>query len=159
MLLHKSDLLVRLRSKTIIIGDHWLFNGSLDSDGYGNMWDGEKINRTHRLSAYIHLDLDVKDSSQQALHKNTCSYRNCWNPNCLYIGTREDNMRDMKNTYSSNTLFRCGHPKTQVNSCVMGGRKRCKTCYTRVDKLRRGRERMRKNTKTTNQNQTTTPTS
>lgn len=144
-MLTKDDLLRRLKSKTNIINGHWLFEGALDSCGYGSMWDGNTINRAHRLSAYIFLGLDINDKTQHALHKDTCPYRNCWNHDCLYIGTHKDNMKDLRDSLNPNGRLHCGHPDVEANIYLMGGRRRCKICYTKLDRRRRAKERMRKN--------------
>ena len=82
------------KNDSTIKDGHWLFNGCKDDHGYGLItWKRKRI-RIHRISAHLFLGLDL-NGSLRALHKQTCPYHNCWNPECLYIGTQSDNIRDM----------------------------------------------------------------
>jgi hypothetical protein len=80
------------------------------SQGYGMLWVGSREDGNHygvhRLSAYIHLELDLDSPILNALHKLICKYRNCWNPNCLYVGTQSDNGRDYR---ESRKYCKSGH--------------------------------------------------
>jgi hypothetical protein len=145
LLNHKRTILRELIRRSSITDDgHHLWNGGLNSDGYGVLWVEGAVYGVHRLSAYIYLGLNIKDSTQHALHKNTCSYKNCWGINCLYIGTHRDNMNDLAASYGSPTHFNCGCKRTEENTYNFGRRIRCKACYTRYDRKRRVRERLKK---------------
>ena len=126
----KKRLHNRLMSKTRITEDnHWLWIGKTTIHKRGVMsLAGKFRSRTievHRVSAFVHLGLDLFDGNSHALHKNSCPYKNCWNPQCLYVGTHQDNMRDIANLPN----FRCGHAKTYDNIKFGSNHtRRCKTC-------------------------------
>lgn len=71
----------------------WLWTGACDINGYGifNMYN--KCWRVHRLSYIIHYG----NFNQKMCILHKCDIRNCVNPNHLFIGTRQDNHRDMHN--------------------------------------------------------------
>lgn len=76
-----------------IVDGHWIYLGA-QSNGYGQVeFDDRRVN-LHRVSAHLFLGLDLC-SPLFALHKTSCPYKKCWNPDCLYIGTQSDNMYDM----------------------------------------------------------------
>lgn len=92
-----SDLKQRLLERRRIDPDTgcWLWDGSLDSKGYGQIKVGGrrgKLWRVHRLAAVVFLGFDG-DSAVQVLHK--CDTPACFNPDHLFLGTISDNVRDM----------------------------------------------------------------
>lgn len=88
-----TGALKNLRRKTTYLDGHWLFNGYKDKDGYGmTCWMDRPVS-VHRFIAFVCLGLKL-DSREQANHKPTCPYRNCWNPSCIYVGNQLDNMRN-----------------------------------------------------------------
>ena len=83
----------------------WIWTGSLDNCGYGLIGLNKKLVTVHRLSAKIFLGLDLtRPYHLQALHKNECHRKNCWNPNHLYVGTPQDNVRDSIDRRTHNQL-------------------------------------------------------
>lgn len=131
MLKAKEEILKRLNARTEITSDnHWLWIGSKSKSGYGKIRFYSRDLRVNRLSASIHLGLDLDDPLQLALHKNSCRHRNCWNPNCLYVGTDQDNHDD---TAALKTHCKDGHELTKDNIYMQldknGKRyRKCKTC-------------------------------
>ena len=123
----KSRLLARLKVRTIIIDNHWLWTGKITVNGRGVMQVGGvkgKDIEVHRLSAFIHHNLELKDNNQHALHKISCRYMHCWNPDCLYVWTHQDNMKDIEKLSN----FRCGHPKLGNSSVRSTGKVQCLIC-------------------------------
>jgi hypothetical protein len=68
----------------------WLWQGKLNSKGYGTTTAWAKTISTHRLS-YI-LEHGSIPEDMHVLHK--CDVRNCVRPDHLFIGTNHDNVLD-----------------------------------------------------------------
>jgi len=89
------DIHQRLRDKTVRTDDgHWLFTGGKRVSGHGAIWFEGRVVSVSRVAAHLYLGLDLT-SDLCALHKTTCPHKNCWNPECLYVGTKKDNTQDM----------------------------------------------------------------
>lgn len=124
MLKTDEELLAALEAKTIKIHGCWLWQGKLDTGGYGRISFRGKLTRVHRASAYLHLGLDLNDEIQQINHHVVCVNTNCWNPEHLYIGTKTDNAYDR---ILAEGIMNCphGHPLDGMNN---RGKRYCKTC-------------------------------
>lgn len=67
----------------------WPWRGSKKANGYGQIWN-KKPTYAHRLSWEIHKGpIPYK---QYVLH--TCDNPECTNPNHLFLGSQDDNMKD-----------------------------------------------------------------
>jgi hypothetical protein len=141
----KTRLLSRLRERIQIVDNHWLWFGKTTSNGRGVMTVGGvngKDIEVHRVSAYIHHNLDLKDTNSHALHKNSCPYKHCCSPECIYVGTHADNMNDIRMLPN----FRCGHPKLNNSKILTSGNKRCKICHNLMNKNRKLKQNNQKQT-------------
>jgi len=70
-----------------------MFLGPWTSQGYGHLsYDGQ-VFRAHRISYELRCGPVPED--KMVLHK--CDHRYCVNPEHLFIGTAQDNVRDMIN--------------------------------------------------------------
>jgi hypothetical protein len=75
----------------------WLWRGNIKPDdkkgggGYGLFKDNYLQKRAHRIAYELYCD--EIPTTLQVLHK--CDVRCCVNPEHLYLGTHEDNMRDI----------------------------------------------------------------
>lgn len=88
----------------------WIHTGALDKDGYGQIRIWSNQYRVHRLSAYLCLGLNLKDTQEFACHK--CDNPPCWNPLHLFVGNNSDNQLD---SVDKNT-----HPQTKKTHCIHG---------------------------------------
>lgn len=118
--------------------DCWLFSGSLDTDGYGQVFRATRKNpttvRVHRL-AWEEVNGPIP-AGMRVLH--SCDVRACCNPAHLFLGTQQDNVTDMmqkgrfKGRSSLNALkTHCpqGHEYTPENTKVYRGMRSCVRCY------------------------------
>lgn len=118
----------------------WLWNLYKDYKGYGRIKIDGKTTRIHRASAIIHKIIDSNDKIHLACHKQMCPNRNCWNPNHLYAGTHEDNMRDRdelghgKSSKTRARLCKNGHDLDKVGFYISGRNRCCKICKKEYDK-------------------------
>ena len=82
----------RFWSLVAVAGDNecWIWKLAVGSRGYGKITMHGKTRNAHRIAYEIwHGGIDAK---RFVLH--TCDNRMCVNPNHLYQGSHEDNMRD-----------------------------------------------------------------
>lgn len=115
----------------------WEWVGAITSRGYGAIGYKKKIMQAHRLSL-IFVGRDPGEL--HVLHK--CDNKKCVNPQHLFVGTHNDNMRDMaaKGRSISPNLFKThcpkGHAYTEENTYRDNqGWRKCRTCV--LARLRR----------------------
>jgi predicted XRE-type DNA-binding protein len=72
------------------VAEHWLWTGTTQCGGYGRFTLGGVEYRVHKLV----YSLAIKVPEFMVLHH--CNIRICFQPNCLYEGTHEDNMEDRR---------------------------------------------------------------
>lgn len=87
-----NELKEKLMSSVYIQQDNcWIYTGYNDSNGYGQFQiDGIKY-RAHVASYLVYKGL----IPQGMYVCHTCDKRDCINPEHLFLGTHEDNIRDM----------------------------------------------------------------
>lgn len=87
------DILTRFVEKIVvdpITGCHnWI--ASCSTDGYGHIKIDGKMVRAHRVAYWLLVD-DIPEGTQVLHH---CDNIKCVNPDHLFLGTQEDNIRDM----------------------------------------------------------------
>lgn len=89
-----TDVIERIKAKTIYEGDCWRFTGKKTGRGYGNIWYHGRMVRIGRLICHLFHNKELKDSSWVACHKDECRFHDCWNPDHLYPGTQQQNVND-----------------------------------------------------------------
>lgn len=108
----------------------WLYTLGQDKDGYGKLKFKGKTYRAHRI-AYMYL---VGEPKQNVLHKLDCPNKHCFNPEHLYDGTHEDNMKDRKNAgnyinYNKyNIICARGHNLKNAYINKTSGYRQCRIC-------------------------------
>lgn len=125
----------------------WLWQGSKYSNGYGRVWDGEKMRLAHRVAYAVAYGSESIPEGIDVLHN--CQpgpdRKDCVNPAHLWLGTQRDNARDAVQkgqiTYYSgpdHPMFGVerdvcakGHPLTTDNIVLTnrGKARRCRICY------------------------------
>ncbi len=79
-------------SRVLVVGQCWEWQGAIGSAGYGNVLDNSsgRTFKSHRLAYQLFVG-DIGD--QWVLHR--CDNRKCCNPEHLFLGDHQENMRDM----------------------------------------------------------------
>ncbi len=115
--------------------DCWCWVGSKTNNGYGRI-NVEGINQlAHRVSFELH-----KSSIPKGLYVlHHCDNRPCINPSHLFLGTHEDNMKDMakKNRQWNKRKTHCskGHAFSKENTIVAkNGYRNCRECHRICDR-------------------------
>lgn len=112
-----GDLRARLCAMSIPVPECgcWIWLGHLSHKGYGlyGAMDstGAKTARAHRLSWYAHHG-EIPEG-MLVLHR--CDVPSCINPDHLFLGTHEDNMRDMVAKGRSHTYHGPDHTKSKLS--------------------------------------------
>jgi len=134
-----ADYIARIKGRCVINEKGcWLWQGAKVHQGYGIMSYRNKAWRTHRLSYYLHNN---RHDPGSLLVCHRCDTRECCNPEHLWLGTWQDNMRDAaaKAVWPAMQSDTCkhGHPLYGDNVLLMYGRHRkCRMCH-RVKARRR----------------------
>jgi Autographiviridae endonuclease len=90
-----KPILERLEQRKVVDGQCWRYRGVHDRAGYAFVTYKRVTERVHRVSAHLFLGYDL-NSVSDVLHKVICRFKDCWNPEHLYIGTDADNVKDMR---------------------------------------------------------------
>lgn len=130
-------LLEILKDKTEIDPETgcYLYTGSKNNDGYGQIQFEHMTMRTHKIGIYLQLNLDpMLPYGPQVNHK--CSNKHCWNPEHVYIGDQQENHSDAMRarthtSIQSKSKTHCpnGHEYTEDNTHIdKRGCRRCRKC-------------------------------
>lgn len=70
----------------------WLWDAAVNSNGYGNFWDGTRVVKAHRVALATHLGRPLR-ADEKVLH--SCDVPACVNPDHLSVGSQAENLKDM----------------------------------------------------------------
>lgn len=106
-----NALIKKIWDNTLVTNDCWIWQGSKNPAGYGNMWTGERYDRPHRI-VWCYANNSWIANGQQVCHH--CDNPSCVNPDHLFIGTSKDNHQDMIAKGRQNRPDHVGinHPRT-----------------------------------------------
>ncbi len=99
------DVATRFWDKVSKTDGCWLWNGMRTHSGYGRFRIGGKICRAHRIA--WELVYGTIPEGIFVLHK--CDNRVCVNPEHLFLGSHNDNMKDMVKKNRQATGMQSGH--------------------------------------------------
>jgi hypothetical protein len=87
----KEELLRRMEANTLKHADGcWIWNG-YTRNGYGSFSVNDHPTYLHHLSWELHFG--TIPTGKFVLHQ--CDNKRCWKPDCLFLGTQQDNVDDM----------------------------------------------------------------
>lgn len=130
-----------MRARIEVVGRHWLWVGSITSDGYGT-YGGAGFNwQAHRL-VWVLLGGELPED----LHHDGCPHKNCVRPGCLAPLTKAEHT---KSHAHDNERTECvnGHAFTEANTYWRTDRKGNRSRVCRLCKAERQRKRYAANPK------------
>lgn len=124
--------LIENKSIAIPFSGCWIWMGSLDTSGYGQLTHKGQHMRAHRASFASFKN----QQDRPLLVCHTCDVRACVNPDHLYSGDYKDNRRDMINRsgwahpYAARTACFRGHEYQEGSFRIsLDGSRACRVCH------------------------------
>lgn len=147
---HRFKKIEDLTKRCIKVSNGCLEWSGAKKKGYGMTTSGGKFYRTHRLMWILHYG-DIPNDKQI---NHTCDNSICSNIEHLYLGTHDQNVRDMilrkRHRNSRKTHCQRGHAFDEKNTRTTSlGARVCRKCHAAKNvenkkKLRRERKKLRR---------------
>ena len=119
----------------------WQWKASKYPAGYGQMWNGSRVEQAHRIS-FREFVGDIPDGCEI---DHICRNRSCVNPEHLRAVTHRENMRASDSVMGLNakkTHCKRGHPLSGENLRVeQSGARQCRECLRMHARNARSRRR------------------
>lgn len=125
-------------------GEHWMWTGTTNAKGYGILSRGARTEG--KVLAHIASWTLANGPVPDGLHVlHRCDIPGCVRPECLFLGTKADNNRDMteKGRQWNQRKTHCpqGHAYTPENTSYNKKGRLCRTCQNIYSRRRRARRR------------------
>ncbi len=115
----------RLEKNKKIEDGHWLWTGSTNNSGYGNIKINNVSYGVHVISYCLANNISYIEFRGSVLHKTFCGFKHCFNPDHLYTGNQSQNMQDKIISGHDHNLNKTHCPKGHQYE---EGTRRCKKC-------------------------------
>jgi len=93
----REATLSKIKERTTYEGDCWRYTGGKTAvEGHGRVtYQGRKV-VVSRFIAHVYHDLTLETNltHKVACHKAICKFKDCWNPEHIYVGMPKDNAAD-----------------------------------------------------------------
>ena len=132
-----ADVLDRLSRRSTVVGECWLWDGCLNSRGYGCIGINGVSRLAHRV-AYeaakgpipdgLVIDHLCHNADPSCSGGPTCRHRRCWRPEHLDATTPRLNQSRSHRDGSHRTHCPQGHPYTDANTRLRDGKRSCRKC-------------------------------
>lgn len=133
--------IARFETKLAVVGDCWVWNSYLTTDGYGGFQICDDKVRAHRFAYFVTrgpipdglvLDHQCHNRDTSCLGGDSCLHRRCVNPAHLELATARENTLRGKSIQAANAAkTHCdnGHPFDAANTRVTAvGHRVCRAC-------------------------------
>lgn len=139
---------------TICDGECWRFTKSHTPQGYGEIRLKKERYLASRLSASVFHGLNLSITEDIVCHKDKiCKFRDCWNPDHIYVGSRSSNALDAIKKHGPFGFIKdfqthcgvCGLEIIGNNAYKVGKYNKCVNCRRRANResMRRSAKRLK----------------
>ena len=91
---YQFNVVERIKEKTVYDGDCWRYTGKHVGNGYASITYKNQSMRLNRFVAMVYHGMDRFDLGLVAAHKPECRFKDCWNPDHIYVTTQKENVAD-----------------------------------------------------------------
>ena len=132
-----------LADQVDVKGECLIWTGGTNPDGYGVKRIKDKVSGTHRLNWEYANDQKIP---KDMLILHTCDNPPCLLPSHLWLGTHEDNMRDMVDKGRTPRVEFCkrGHNMAEASYIRSNGYRQCRPCSVMDAQKTRDRKKLNK---------------